>query len=84
MAFYRPCHNCILAKQPCARRSRVAEGIKGLGLTSASFRCAERTPITVHGLCLNCRRFNLGSTRIAIVMLAGLAAIVIVAEVCRG
>lgn len=38
-------------------------------------RCDERTPITVHGLCLNCRSFNLVCTRIAIVLLAGIAAI---------
>lgn len=49
MGFYRPCTNCVREKAPCPRRERIATGIKGLGLTSVKFRCAEREPIFTIG-----------------------------------
>lgn len=39
------CKNCVLEKQPCERRETVRQSIKGLGITSAKLRCAERVPL---------------------------------------
>lgn len=49
MTAYRTCHNCALAKLPCARRDSLQTEIKGLGITSLKFACSERKPLFVHG-----------------------------------
>ncbi len=45
MTYFRPCKNCIREKTLCARRDEVRTAIKGTGITSVAFRCAERQPI---------------------------------------
>lgn len=49
MTVYRTCHNCALAKLPCARRDSIQTDIKGLGITSLKFTCADRKPLFTPG-----------------------------------
>lgn len=43
--LYLTCRNCGVNCQTCARRAEVQAGVKGLGLTSIKFRCADRRPM---------------------------------------
>lgn len=45
MTYLRNCVNCRHAKQHCARRVNLLASLKGLGITSAKFRCHDRAPI---------------------------------------
>ena len=42
MTYYSTCLNCAVDKTTCAKRIAISSGIKGLGITSAKFRCAAR------------------------------------------
>lgn len=42
MTYLQPCFNCQADKASCARRAEVLKGMKGLGITSAKFACADR------------------------------------------
>ena len=45
MTAYNTCRNCAVDKATCERRTKVSAGIKGLGLTSIKFTCADRQPL---------------------------------------
>jgi len=49
MTYFRPCKNCVREKLACGRREGVRALIKGAGLTSVAFRCAERQPLYAIG-----------------------------------
>ena len=42
MTYYATCLNCAVDKTTCAKRKAISSAIKGLGITSAKFRCADR------------------------------------------
>ena len=42
MTYFSTCLNCAADKAACAKRKEVRQAIKGLGITSAKFRCDER------------------------------------------
>ena len=44
MTYYRPCFNCASDRKTCPTAARIRAGMAGLGITSVSFKCAERRP----------------------------------------
>lgn len=42
MTFYATCLNCAVDKATCGKRKAISSAIKGLGITSTKFRCADR------------------------------------------
>jgi hypothetical protein len=43
--LYLTCRNCGVDRNGCARRAEIRARVKGLGITSLKFRCADRKPI---------------------------------------
>ena len=42
MTYFSTCLNCAVDKAACGKRKAVRSAIKGLGITSAKFRCEDR------------------------------------------
>jgi hypothetical protein len=42
MTYFAPCFNCAADKVTCLRRAEMRKAVKGLGVTSAKFKCPER------------------------------------------
>lgn len=42
MTFYRTCTGCISAGQPCSAKDALRKTLKGLGVTSVKWNCADR------------------------------------------
>ena len=49
MAYLYPCRNCTLSKLLCTKRDELRKAIKGLGVTSAKFKCEDRKPAFASG-----------------------------------
>ena len=49
MAYLHTCKACVFKDAPCARRETVRAGLRGLGVTSAKFRCDTHAPMFVEG-----------------------------------
>lgn len=49
MAYLYPCKNCIFEKVDCDKRTAMRVAFKGLGVTSAKFKCDNRTPLFSSG-----------------------------------
>lgn len=45
MAAYPTCNGCAIDKASCARRNSLRSAVKGLGLTSVRFKCADRVSL---------------------------------------
>ncbi|TAI67632.1 hypothetical protein [Bradyrhizobium sp. Leo170] len=42
MTFYRTCTGCVVQGQPCDARDGLRKKLKGLGVTSVKWKCADR------------------------------------------
>ena len=43
--YYSTCTNCAVEKSTCIRRAEIRSAIRGIGITSAKFRCDDRLSI---------------------------------------
>lgn len=44
MTYFRTCFNCATPRKECETAKRISAGLRGLGITSAAFKCADRKP----------------------------------------
>lgn len=44
MTYFKPCFNCATPRKECETAKRLSAGLKGLGVTSVKFNCADRKP----------------------------------------
>lgn len=49
MTYLQPCFNCATDKATCTRRAQILQGLRGLGVGSVKFKCAERQSRFRHG-----------------------------------
>ena len=45
MTYYATCTNCAADKASCARRDEIKTALRGTGITSVKFKCANRQPM---------------------------------------